>query len=231
MLDGETLDYGRYCKYHCGMVGNVAIPYTDATGVIKGDRMETVYVMGHEGGNPAVRVLGRKATGRVVIRNKEITAIEKTPAVIAMIEASISKKDRQHYDDLMVEINQFYSEISAEELTTVDGSSNPGVIGSVQQQSQPSVEGGVITFGDLSEPVVESSPSSYSCGIASSYPHRCDPTSCCCYATANCRDTSSYHYSPGDSSTAEGPSATSRRSSCTESSSADCTSTSSLTSA
>ena len=42
MLDGETLDYGRYCKYHCGMVGNVAIPYTDATGAIKGDRMETV---------------------------------------------------------------------------------------------------------------------------------------------------------------------------------------------
>ena len=146
MLDGERLDYRRYALYYPGMVGEVAIPYTDKSG----DRKETVYVLGHRGNNPVVRILG--GNQRLVIREKYITPISKTPAIIKLIEDSITGNARVAYNDMMSEIGEYYATIERElgaEQATVDGAAEVTSRG-VEAPT-------IITFGDL-PPVPDEGP-------------------------------------------------------------------------
>ena len=103
-LDGERLDYGRWSRVHAGQVGEFEIPYPHKAG--HGARRELGYVLGHQGDNPVVRLLpsGKKT----VIRSGHIKVIEKSTAIIKMIEEGITGAKRQRYNDLLVEMQEFY---------------------------------------------------------------------------------------------------------------------------
>ena len=104
-LDGERLDYSRWSRVHAGQVAEFEIPYPAKQG--GGARKELGYVLCHQGDNPVVRLLpsGRKT----VIRSGHITVIEKSTAIKKMIEDGITGAKRQKFNDLLAEMDEFYS--------------------------------------------------------------------------------------------------------------------------
>ena len=106
ILDGERLNYARWSRVYAGQVAEFEIPY--AQNNKQGARRELGYVLGHQGDNPIVRLL--PAGRRLVIRSGHTNAIEKSPAIINLIEQGITGAKRQRYNDLLSEINEFYSE-------------------------------------------------------------------------------------------------------------------------
>ena len=105
ILDGERLNYARWSRVYAGQVAEFEIPYAQHTK--GGVRRELGYVLGHQGDNPIVRLL--PAGKRLVIRSGHINVIEKSPAIINLIEQGITGAKRQRYNDLLSEINEFYS--------------------------------------------------------------------------------------------------------------------------
>ena len=105
ILDGERLNYARWSRVYAGQVAEFEIPYAQHTK--GGVRRELGYVLGHQGDNPIVRLL--PAGKRLVIRSGHINVVEKSPAIINLIEQGITGAKRQHYNDLLSEINEFYS--------------------------------------------------------------------------------------------------------------------------
>ena len=106
ILDGERLNYARWSRVYAGQVAEFEVPYAQHNK--QGARRELGYVLGHQGDNPIVRLL--PAGKRLVIRSGHINAIEKSPAIINLIEQGITGAKRQRYNDLLTEINEFYSE-------------------------------------------------------------------------------------------------------------------------
>ena len=104
-LDGERLDYSRWSRVHAGQVAHFEIPY--AHSLSPGSRRELGYVICHQGDNPVVRLL--PAGRRLVIRSGHIAVVEKTPAIIKLIEEGITGAKRQRYNDLLAEIEDFYA--------------------------------------------------------------------------------------------------------------------------
>ena len=104
VLDGDRLNYERWRRVYAGQVAEFEIPYPDK----KGMRKEIGYVIGHQGDNPIVRLLPRGK--RLVIRSAHIRVLEKSPAIINLIEQGITGAKRQRYNDLIAEINDFYNE-------------------------------------------------------------------------------------------------------------------------
>ena len=80
------------------------MPYAKEKG--KGTRKEIGYVLCHQGDNPVVRLLpeGR----RVVIRSGHVNVLEKSPAIVKLIEDGITGAKRQRFNDLISEIQDFY---------------------------------------------------------------------------------------------------------------------------
>ena len=105
-LDGERLNYERWRRVYAGQVAEFELPY--AQNLKTGSRREIGYVIGHQGDNPIVRLL--PAGKRLVIRSGHIKPITKTPAIISLIEQGITGAKRQRYNDLLAEIQDFYSE-------------------------------------------------------------------------------------------------------------------------
>ena len=64
-LDGERLDYERWCREHAGQVAEFELPYAKNQG--SGFRKEIGYVLCHQGDNPVVRLLPEGK--RIVIRS------------------------------------------------------------------------------------------------------------------------------------------------------------------
>ena len=104
-LDGERLNYERWSRVYAGQVAEFELPYAKAAN--RGVRMETGYVIGHQGDNPVVRLIpgGR----RLVVRSGYIRPMEKTPAIIALIEQGIQGARRQRFNDLLCEIDDFFA--------------------------------------------------------------------------------------------------------------------------
>ena len=105
-LDGERLNYDRWRRVHAGQVAEFELPY--AQNLKTGSRREIGYVIGHQGDNPIVRLL--PAGKRLVIRSGHIKPIEKTSAIISLIEQGITGAKRQRFNDLLAEIQDFFSE-------------------------------------------------------------------------------------------------------------------------
>ena len=103
-LDEERLNYERWSRVYAGQVAEFEIPYPRQ--VNRGTRKELGYVIGHQGDNPIVRLL--PAGKRLVIRSGHINVVEKSPAIISLIEQGISGAKRQRYNDLLSEINEFF---------------------------------------------------------------------------------------------------------------------------
>ena len=105
MLDGERLNYNRWSLFYAGQVGEFEIPYVSQNK--RGVRREIGYVLGHQGDNPIVRLLpsGR----RLVVRSGHVKALEKTTAIVQLIEQGITGAKRQRYNDLLSEIADFYA--------------------------------------------------------------------------------------------------------------------------
>ena len=59
----------------------------------KGVRKEFGYVIGHQGDNPIVRLLSHGK--RLVIRSAHIRVLEKSPAIVQLIEQGITGAKRQ----------------------------------------------------------------------------------------------------------------------------------------
>lgn len=112
VLDGERLHYERWRRVHAGQVAEFELPYPEHNK--KGVRREIGYVIGHQGDNHIVRLLPKGK--RLVIRSSHIKVLDKSPAIISLIEEGISGAKRQKYNDLLAEINDFYS--SHDENTT-----------------------------------------------------------------------------------------------------------------
>ena len=89
-LDGERLDHSRWSRVYAGQVAHFEIPYAHSH--TPGSRKELGYVICHQGDNPVVRLL--PAGRRLVIRSGHITVVEKTPAIIRLIEDGISGAKR-----------------------------------------------------------------------------------------------------------------------------------------
>ena len=104
VLDGDRLNYERWRRVHAGQVAELKIPYPDK----KGTRKEIGYVIGHQGDNPIVRLLPKGK--RLVIRSGHIRVLEKSQGIINLIEQGITGAKRQKFNDLLTEINDFYSE-------------------------------------------------------------------------------------------------------------------------
>ena len=105
-LDGERLDYERWSRVYAGQVAEFEVPYAKTGG--QGTRKELGYVLCHQGDNPVVRLLpGGK---RTVIRSGHVTVLEKSPAIIKLIESGITGAKRQRYNDLLGEIKDFYED-------------------------------------------------------------------------------------------------------------------------
>ena len=64
-------------------------------------------MLGHQGDNPIVRLLpsGR----RLVVRSGHVKVLEKTTAIVQLIEQGITGAKRQRYNDLLSEIADFYA--------------------------------------------------------------------------------------------------------------------------
>ena len=103
-LDGERLDYTRWSRVYAGQIAEFEIPYPKQHN--QGTRREIGYVIGHKGDNPVVRLL--LAGKKLVIRSSHIRVIDKTPAIISMIEQGISGAKRQRFNDLLYEIKEFF---------------------------------------------------------------------------------------------------------------------------
>ena len=105
MLDGERLNYSRWSRVYAGQVGEFEIPYVSQNK--RGVRREIGYVLGHQGDNPVVRLLpsGR----RLVVRSGHVKTLEKTTAMVQLIEQGITGAKRQRYNDLLSEIADFYA--------------------------------------------------------------------------------------------------------------------------
>ena len=71
-----------------------------------GSRKELGYILCHQGDNAVVRLLpsGRRA----VIRSGHFTPLEKSPAIIKLIEDSISSAQKQRFNELLGEIEEHY---------------------------------------------------------------------------------------------------------------------------
>ena len=108
VLDGERLNYERWRRVHAGQVAEFEIPYPQNNK--EGCRREIGYVIGHQGENPIVRLLPNGK--RLVIRSGHIRPIEKTPAIISLIEQGITGAKRQRFNDLLSEIEEFYSDFA-----------------------------------------------------------------------------------------------------------------------
>ena len=114
VLDGERLNYECWSRVHAGQVAEFEIPY--AQNLKTGSRREIGYVIGHQGDNPIVRLL--PAGKRLVIRSGHIKPIAKTAAIVSLIEQGITGAKRQRYNDLLAEIQDFYSE--ADHATSIE---------------------------------------------------------------------------------------------------------------
>ena len=114
VLDGERLNYERWSRVHAGQVAEFEIPYPQNDK--QGCRREIGYVIGHQGENPIVRLLPQGK--RLVIRSGHIRPIDKTPAIISLIEQGITGAKRQRFNDLLAEINEFYSDSPPEDNHT-----------------------------------------------------------------------------------------------------------------
>ena len=103
IIDGEGLNYQRWCLFSAGQVGEFEIPYPDRN---SGARRELGYILCHQGDNAVVRLL---PTGRrTVVRSAHFTPLEKSPAIIKLIEDGISAAQKQRFNDLLAEINEFH---------------------------------------------------------------------------------------------------------------------------
>ena len=105
-LDGERLNYQRWSRAYAGQVAEFEVPY--AKQMNRGTRKELGYVIGHQGDNPVVRLI--PSGKRLVIRSSRLQNVEKTPAIITLIEQGIQGAKRQRYNDLLCEIKDFYAE-------------------------------------------------------------------------------------------------------------------------
>ena len=105
-LDGERLNYERWSRVHAGQVAEFEVPYAKQLGY--GVRKEIGYVIGHQGDNPVVRIL--PSGKRLVVRSGHINVIEKSPAILSLIEKGIQGAKRQHFNDLIAEVQDFLSE-------------------------------------------------------------------------------------------------------------------------
>ena len=110
ILDGERLNYERWSRVYAGQVAEFEIPYIDQQK--RGVRKEIGYVLGHQGDNPIVRLLPKGK--RLVIRSGHIQVIDKSPAIIHLIEQGITGAARQHYNDLLTDIDEFFSDDTAD---------------------------------------------------------------------------------------------------------------------
>lgn len=118
VLDGERLNYERWSRVYAGQVAEFEIPYVHQNK--KGVRKEIGYVIGHQGDNPIVRLLPQGK--RLVIRSAHVRILDKSPAIIHLIEQGITGAKRQQYNDLLAEIDDFYAsklDDQPEESTTV----------------------------------------------------------------------------------------------------------------
>ena len=104
ILDGERLNYASWSRVYAGQVAEFEIPYVENHK--RGTRREIGYVIGHQGDNPIVRLLPHGK--RLVIRSGHIKPIEKSSAIIRLIEQGITGAKRQRYNDLLAEIQDFY---------------------------------------------------------------------------------------------------------------------------
>lgn len=95
-LDGERLDYSRWSRVYAGQVAEFELPYPKQ--VNNGTRKEIGYVIGHQGDNPIVRIL--PAGKRLVVRSGHIRTIEKSKAIVSLIEQGIQGAKRQRFNDL-----------------------------------------------------------------------------------------------------------------------------------
>ena len=111
ILDGERLNYERWSRVYAGQVAEFEIPYINQHK--RGVRKEIGYVLGHQGDNPIVRLLPRGK--RLVIRSGHIHVLHKSPAITQLIEQGITGAKRQHYNDLLAEIDDFYSDADPSE--------------------------------------------------------------------------------------------------------------------
>ena len=103
-LDGERLDYARWSRVYAGQVAEFEIPYPKQLN--RGTRKEIGYVIGHQGDNPIVRLL--PAGKKLVIRSGHLRVLEKSPAIVSLIEQGISGAKRQRFNDLLSEIKDFF---------------------------------------------------------------------------------------------------------------------------
>ena len=115
-LDGERLNYERWSRVYAGQVAEFEIPYAKQAG--HGVRRELGYVIGHQGDNPVVRLL--PSGNRLVVRSGHINVIEKSPAILSLIEKGIQGSKRQHFNDLIAEMQDFFSNEIVDESRTID---------------------------------------------------------------------------------------------------------------
>ena len=108
ILDGERLNYARWSRVCAGQVAEFEVPYVNNNK--RGTRREIGYVISHQGDNPVVRLL--PSGKRLVIRSGHVTVVEKSSAIIHLVEQGISGAKRQRYNDLLAEISEFYAEAS-----------------------------------------------------------------------------------------------------------------------
>ena len=105
-LDGERLNYERWSRVYAGQVAEFELPYAKQAG--RGTRRELGYVIGHQGDNPVVRLL--PSGKRLVVRSGHIQVIEKSQAILTLINQGIQGAKRQHFNDLLTEMQEFYDE-------------------------------------------------------------------------------------------------------------------------
>ena len=109
-LDGERLHYQRWARFSAGQVGQFEIPYPDKA---SGSRKELGYVICHQGDNAVARLL--PSGKRVVIRSAHFTPLEKSPAIIKMIEDGIGQAQKERFNELLAEIKTHYSDPPSED--------------------------------------------------------------------------------------------------------------------
>ena len=92
------------------------LPY--AKQLNRGVRKELGYVIGHQGDNPVVRLL--PSGTRLVVRSGHLNTVAKSEGIISLIEQGIQGAKRQRFDDLISEIQDFYSDRAPIRDTPVD---------------------------------------------------------------------------------------------------------------
>ena len=140
ILDGERLNYARWSRVYAGQVAEFEVPYVNNHK--RGVRREIGYVISHQGDNPVVRLL--PSGKRLVIRSGHVKVIEKSPAIIDLIEQGISGAKRQRYNDLLAEISEFYAEVGEEQnhierpdpMVTIPFERDTSTVDLAEQQSE-----------------------------------------------------------------------------------------------